>query len=161
MGARHDVESLPCVDRVLSSRTDDAIRDDSQTLLPIDELMSHAETAEMPDELVAAENEDSPADEKPILIDGEATTFGLTNVGCRGTSQIITQDPPVELPFNLFEGLFDGHPLDGKFVMRDCPFVFADPRSISFAGNISNAQPFGVSTQIKPYQLSSSTAYHH
>ncbi|KAH8663236.1 fungal-specific transcription factor domain-containing protein [Ilyonectria robusta] len=96
------------------SRTDDAIRDDSQTLLPIDELMSHAETAEMPDELVAAENEDSPADEKPILIDGEATTFGLTNVGCRGTSQIITQDPPVELPFNLFEGLFDGHPLDAS-----------------------------------------------
>lgn len=138
MGARHDTESLPCADRVSSSRPDDAVRDDSQTLLPIDELMSHAEAAEMPDELVSAEKEDSPADEKPIVIDGEARTLELANVDCRGTNQIITQDPPVELPFNLFEGLFDGHPLDGKPSMINRQYTFADRRSISFTRDISN-----------------------
>lgn len=160
MSARHDAKGLPCADRVPSGRAHDAPRDDSQTLLPIDELMSHAEAAEVPDESVSAEIENSSPE--PIVIAGEGRAFELANVGCRGTNQIITQDPPLELPYNLVEGLFDGHPLDGKFFfMIDCPFAFAHRKSISFTGNISNAQPFGVSTQIKSARLSSSTAYHH
>ncbi|KAJ3464899.1 hypothetical protein MRS44_009685 [Fusarium solani] len=107
-------------------RAQDALRGGPQTILPIDELMSGAEAAEIPAELVSAQN--SSPDETPVVIAGEAREFELAYVDCQDTNQNITQDPPIEWSHNLFEGSFDGHPLDGKLFMIDYPFAFLEPQ---------------------------------
>lgn len=57
-------------------------------------------------------NRNSTLDKKSVVIAREAKAFELAY--CQDRNQNITQAPPLEWLYNLFEGLFDRHPLDGK-----------------------------------------------